>query len=203
MISNYARLLSKSSAGLDERAQMFVQHVENGALRMDNLLRAMKEYWTIERIERDPSFLDTGIVLESALRNLHHAIEDTGAEVTSDGLPRALAHETPLLEVFQNLVSNALKYRREGMAPRIHVSARQQDGEWEFSVADNGIGIPPKHIESVFQPFKRLHGDKIPGAGMGLAICSRIVKQLGGRIWVESDGSGSTFRFTLPTDGTS
>jgi signal transduction histidine kinase len=118
--------------------------------------------------------------------------------VQSELLPKILVQETPLLEIFQNLIANAVKYRREGTTPRIRVSARPDDGQWEFSVADNGKGVPEKHRETIFLPFKRLHGGEIPGTGMGLAICNRIVKHLGGRIWVESNGSGATFRFTLP-----
>ena len=155
----------------------------------------------MDRIEHLPRPVDSNAALAGALKNLAHAIEESAAEARSDPLPTVLCQDTPLLELFQNLLENALKYRRDGVAPRVHVRARR-DGEWiEFSVTDNGLGVPAKHREAIFQPFKRLHGDKIPGAGMGLAICTRIVQRYGGRMWVESDGDGSIFRFTLPAEG--
>ena len=179
---------------------MFVDQMQKGARRMRALLQGLRDYWSVDRLDRPLATNDLSDVLESTLRNLKPAIEESAAEITTQTLPELQVPETPLLEILQNLLENAVKYRRAGVAPRIRLSARQVGGEWEFAVADNGIGIPAKHREAIFQPFKRLHGDETPGAGMGLAICSRIVSRMGGRIWVESDEAGSTFRFTLPLE---
>ena len=112
-----------------------------------------------------------------------------------------MAEETPLVLLFQNLIGNALKYRRTGEPPEVHVTAEQGANVWSFSVRDNGIGIEAKHTEQIFAPFKRLHGAEYAGSGIGLAICQRVVERYGGRIWVESEyGQGSTFRFTIPSE---
>jgi signal transduction histidine kinase len=112
-----------------------------------------------------------------------------------------MAEETPLVLLFQNLIGNALKYRRPGEPPQVHVTAEQGANVWSFSVRDNGIGIEAKHTKEIFAPFKRLHGAEYAGSGIGLAICQRVVERYGGRIWVESEyGQGSTFRFTIPSE---
>jgi signal transduction histidine kinase len=139
--------------------------------------------------------------LDYALANLRVAIEESGAEIVAEGLPTVQGDGTQLVLLFQNLVGNAIKFRREGVAPRIRIEAKQEGGRWAISVQDNGIGIPPEHYERVFMIFQRLHsrGARYPGTGIGLAICKKIVERHGGRIWVESTpGEGSTFRFTLP-----
>jgi light-regulated signal transduction histidine kinase (bacteriophytochrome) len=120
--------------------------------------------------------------------------------VTHDPLPTLIADRVQLGQVFQNLIANAIKFRREGVAPHVHVSARREGEEWVLSVADNGIGIHPQQTQWLFQIFQRLHTDEeYPGLGIGLALCKRIVERHGGRIWVESvPGEGSTFLFTLP-----
>jgi chemotaxis family two-component system sensor kinase Cph1 len=118
--------------------------------------------------------------------------------VTSDPLPTLVAEEVMLTQLFQNLISNSIKYR-SGETPRIHVSAERNPEGWLFAVRDNGIGIDPQFSDRVFGMFKRLHGKEIPGTGIGLALCKKIVERNGGRIWVESEaGSGSTFKFTIP-----
>jgi light-regulated signal transduction histidine kinase (bacteriophytochrome) len=126
------------------------------------------------------------------------AIQESGAVVTSDALPTVPGHETRFIQLLQNLIGNGIKYRAN-RPPRIHVSAGKADNAWRISVADNGSGIDPQFHQKIFGVFKRLHGRNIPGTGMGLAICQRIVERYGGRIWVESAlGEGSTFHFTLP-----
>lgn len=137
--------------------------------------------------------------LQLALENLKADIERTGATVTSDPLPVAGLHEAHALQLFQNLLGNALKYHGQD-PPRIHVHAEQKDGEWWIGITDNGIGIEPEYVDQIFKPFKRLHGDDYPGSGIGLATCQKIVNGYGGRIWVESvAGKGSTFLFALPS----
>ena len=138
-------------------------------------------------------------VLKAALGNLKVAIEETRATVTHEPLPVVQADSVQLTQVFQNLIGNAIKFHG-AEAPRIEVAANQRDGEWVFSVRDNGIGIDPKHSDRIFEIFQRLHTrQEYGGTGMGLAICKRIVERHGGRIWVESiPGNGSSFFFTMP-----
>jgi light-regulated signal transduction histidine kinase (bacteriophytochrome) len=142
---------------------------------------------------------DVGVVLGFALTNLEVAIEETHAKITYSDLPTVKADEAQLLQLFQNLIENAIKFRSD-KPPAIHVSAERGDGEWIFSVKDNGIGIDPLYKDRLFVIFQRLHSAaKYPGTGIGLALCKRIVERHSGRIWVESElGKGSIFRFTIP-----
>jgi len=145
---------------------------------------------------------DSGLLVHQALQNLQVQIADSGATVTVDPLPTVCADQMQLGMLWQNLLSNALKFRgRE--PPRIHISARRQDAEWVFAVRDNGIGLDPQLAERIFVVFQRLHTrTEYPGTGIGLAICKKIVEHHGGRIWVESaPGQGATFCFTLPAVG--
>jgi light-regulated signal transduction histidine kinase (bacteriophytochrome) len=136
-------------------------------------------------------------VLAAALSNLKTTIELSHAEVTCDPLPVVHANATELVQVFQNLVANAIKFRGEE-TPRIHISAERNDETWRFAVRDNGIGIDPEYTKQIFEIFKRLHGGLHKGTGIGLAICKKVVESYGGQIWVESQpGRGSTFFFTL------
>jgi len=137
-------------------------------------------------------------VLRKVLLNLQASIDQTQAQVSANGLPTIRAHEIRLVQLLQNLIGNAIKYRGTEQ-PKVHVDAERRPGAWLFSVKDNGIGIKPEYAEQIFGIFKRLHGARYPGTGIGLAICERIVKSYGGQIWVESTlGEGSTFYFTLP-----
>jgi chemotaxis family two-component system sensor kinase Cph1 len=150
---------------------------------------------------RGQAFLETdsGHVLEQALANLRPAIEESAAVITHDALPTIVVDESQLMQVFQNLVGNAIRFRAD-TPPVIHVGAQRRDGEWLFSVSDNGIGIEPQYHDRIFIIFQRLHPrDEYPGTGIGLALCKRIVERHGGRIWVESElGQGATFSFTIP-----
>jgi light-regulated signal transduction histidine kinase (bacteriophytochrome) len=144
--------------------------------------------------------VDSAVVLAGVLESLRGPIEEAGAVVTSAKLPAVSIHESRLAQLFQNLISNAIKYR-SAEVPRVHVSACTRDGWCVFSVADNGIGIEPQYADRIFELFKRLHGrEQYPGSGVGLAICQRIVEQYGGRIWLDtsSSGRGSTFCFAVP-----
>jgi light-regulated signal transduction histidine kinase (bacteriophytochrome) len=140
--------------------------------------------------------------LDAALANLQVSIAESNARVTHDDLPTVVAERTQLTQLFQNLIGNAVKFRRDGVAPMIHVGCRREGGQWLFWVKDNGIGIEPQYQDKVFLIFQRLHGPEMyPGTGIGLAICKKIVEQHGGKIWIESKiGEGSTFYFTLPKE---
>ncbi len=201
MVVNYTELLGREYKGrLSQDADTFISYSVEGAQRIEALLKALLSYWEIT--ERQPdSFasIDCGAALSKALLNLEAAITESGAIVTSDPLPTVVAEEVLVVQLFQNLISNSIKYRGEG-TPRIHVSAESDAEEWLFAVRDNGIGIDPQDADRVFGMFKRLHGSEIPGTGIGLALCRKIVERKGGRIWVESEvGRGATFKFTIPT----
>jgi len=140
-------------------------------------------------------------VFDIAVVNLDAAIRDNGAEVTCDSLPAVMADEGQLVQLFQNLIDNSIKFHGEE-PPRVHVSAKQNGKEWIFSVRDNGVGIDPQYFERVFIVFQRLHGSEYTGTGIGLSIAKRIVERHGGRIWLESQsGKGSTVHFTIPAKG--
>jgi two-component system, chemotaxis family, sensor kinase Cph1 len=143
--------------------------------------------------------VDGNAVVKQALANLQGAIEESGATVTSGALPTVLADEIQLVQLFQNLIANAIKFH-SAAAPQIEVRAEPADGEWTFSVQDNGIGIDPQFADRIFVIFQRLHGrEEYPGTGIGLSLCKKIVERYGGRIWMESvPGQGATFYFTLP-----
>ena len=146
------------------------------------------------------AIVDTGIALEKALGNLELAIAKSGATISHSSLPTLPVNEAALIQVFQNLIGNAIKYRKMNETPRIHITAEHlPTREWRFSVQDNGIGIAPEHQSLIFKIFKRLHGNQYSGAGIGLAICVKIVEHFGGQLWVDSAvGWGSTFYFTIP-----
>jgi two-component system CheB/CheR fusion protein len=200
MVVNYTELLGQEYSGkLGKEADQFIAYSMEGALRIEALLRALLAYWEVT--EREPgrsASIDCGAVLAKALLNLHVAIAQSGATITSDPLPTMVAEEAMLLQVFQNLVSNSIKYRGADI-PKIHVTAERVADGWQFAVRDNGIGIDPQDSDRVFGMFKRLHGSEIAGTGIGLALCKKIIERAGGRIWVESEtGRGATFKFTIP-----
>ncbi|HLW81452.1 MAG TPA: ATP-binding protein [Candidatus Acidoferrales bacterium] len=166
---------------------------------MQVLVNDLLEYSRVGTRGKEFSGVDCEIVLETVPGNLQKTREETGGKVTHDRLPTVQGDETQLGQLFQNLVGNALKFHGSE-PPCVHVSAQPINGEWRFSVQDNGIGIDPQHAQRIFLLFQRLHArDEYPGTGIGLAISKKIVERHGGRIWVESEpGKGSTFYFSLP-----
>jgi PAS domain S-box-containing protein len=197
----YSELLAaRHGDALKGDAQKFLAYVRNGATRMEMLVRDLLTYTQMTTFEAAGESSDVNEVLNSALANLAGAISESGAKITADPLPSLPVHGMHLQQIFQNLISNAIKYRTSERRPIVHVAAERQDGHWIFAVSDNGIGIDSEYKESIFGLFKRLHtGDEYSGTGIGLAICQRIVDRYHGRIWVESEpGFGSTFRFKLP-----
>jgi len=197
-VINFSQLLLRAfNAGSKADAQTSTRYIVEGVQRMEMLLNDLLAY-SQAGAEESPVSVDMNQALKHALDNLKAAITESGAVVTNDHLPSVSGHDAQLVQVFQNLVSNAIKYRSEA-APRVHIRAQNNAQEWIFSVRDNGIGIQPEYWESIFGLFKRLHGREIPGTGMGLAICSKIIERHGGRLWVNSqDARGSEFFFSLP-----
>jgi PAS domain S-box-containing protein len=200
MVSSYLQLLKRRYKGqLDADADDFIHFAVDGAERMRALINDLLAYSRVQMQGKPFELTDGEKMLEITLKNLQQAVEENRAEITHDPLPTVLADELQLVQVFQNLIGNAIKFRGDE-PPRIHVSAKREGNEWVFSVRDNGIGIEPQYAEKIFGIFQRVY-DKVeyPGTGIGLAICKRIVERHGGHIWVGSEpGKGSTFYFTLP-----
>jgi PAS domain S-box-containing protein len=200
-VSVYAQLLAARYKGrLQGDADQFISFIVESAERMERLIHDLLDFSRVEA--RGADFftkISCDTVLEDAIHNLRSSIEESGAVITREGLPVVTGDAIQLTRLFQNLLANSIKYRSE-QAPRIHVSADGGNGEWRFSVRDNGIGIEPQYAEKVFGIFKCLQPrDRSSGSGIGLAICRKIVSRHEGRIWVESElGQGATFCFTLP-----
>jgi PAS domain S-box-containing protein len=199
MVANYVELLAERYHGqLDERADKYIGYASDGARRMQRLVA---DLLTFSRVGSEGKALlpvASGAVLEQVQRSLKEVIGEAGATIVAGQLPAVGADESQLGQLFQNLISNAIKFRSEA-PPRITVSAAAQGDEWLFTVADNGIGMDMQYAERIFQMFQRLHQrSQFEGSGIGLAIAKRIVERHGGRIWVESRlGEGTTFHFTL------
>ncbi len=200
MVASYTQLLSRRYKGkLDSDADEFIAFAVDGAARMQRLIQDLLAYSRVGT--KGKELMDTSgeEALQHALVNLRGAIEDSGAQVTHDTLPDVMADETQLVQLFQNLVGNAIKYQRSEV-PRVHISAVPNgEKEWIFSVRDNGLGIDSQYFEKIFGMFQRLHKrEEFAGTGIGLAICKKIAERHGGTITVESEvGQGSTFRFAL------
>ncbi len=200
MVSSYTQLLAKRFKGkLDADADDFIGFAVDGAARMQKLIQDLLAYSRVSTRDMDRQTTSMETVLGYAADNLQVIMKEAEAVVTHDPLPSVKGDERQLTQLVQNLVSNAIKFRRE-QPPRIHVSAKRLDTEWLFSVQDNGIGIDLQYADRIFVIFQRLHNrEEYPGTGIGLAICKKIAERHGGRIWVESEsGKGSTFFFTLP-----
>jgi PAS domain S-box-containing protein len=200
MVSSYMQLLKRRYHGkLDADADEFIDFAVTGAARMQSLILDLLAFSRVGTRGSVCEPVRCDEVVERALANLRLAIEESGAEVEVEPLPVVTGDSLQLSQVFQNLVGNALKFRGPE-PPRVHVSATKLDGEWQFRVRDNGIGIDPQYADRVFIIFQRLHKkESYSGTGIGLAICKKIVERHGGRIWVESEpGQGATFCFTLP-----
>jgi PAS domain S-box-containing protein len=200
-VASCVQLLKKRYGGkLDERADEFITHAVDGTKRMQALITDLLAYSRVGTHRHPFEAVDCEAILAEALANLAIAVEESGATVVHDPLPTVVADATNLTQVFQNLLGNAIKFRANGRKARIGITARNEAGEWIFSVSDNGIGIEPQYFERVFRVFQRLHTrESYPGTGIGLAICKKVVERHGGRIWIESlPDQGSTFHFTIP-----
>ncbi len=202
-VSSYVDLLAMKYKGkLDQNADKYISFAVEGANRMSELINDLLAFSRVATQASSFNRVQVGEVLERALGNLRKTISESGAAITMDAMPEAKGDYTQLVQLFQNLVGNAVKFRKKDVQLRIHISAQRKGNEWVFGVHDNGIGIEPRFSERIFVIFQRLHTrEEYPGTGVGLSICRRIVERHGGRIWVESKpGEGSSFYFTLPAE---
>jgi chemotaxis family two-component system sensor kinase Cph1 len=182
-------------------AEATFQHLLEGAARMNPILTGVSSYSVSLPAARHAfARVPTQVALRLALASLDREIQESGAVISHDPLPEVLGDPDRLQALFRHLIDNALKYR-DAAAPRINIQVKADSGHWTFSVRDNGIGIDRKYWSDLFTPFKRLHGSEIPGVGLGLVTCRKIVETHGGRIWIESPADGGTaFLFTLPVE---
>ena len=200
MVASYTQLLKKRYQGkLDAKADQFIEYAADGASRMGALINDLLAYSRVDSQGKEFVETDSQTVVDRAVANLESVIQESGAVVTHGPLPAVKADPIQLGQLFQNLIGNAIKYRNERV-PEVHVGAERANGQWQFSVRDNGIGIDPQYAERIFVIFQRLHtNEEYPGTRIGLGISKKIVDRHGGRIWVESRlGEGSTFYFTIP-----
>jgi PAS domain S-box-containing protein len=204
MVTSYAQLLQKRYQGkLDEKGDLYISFIVEAAHRMSSLINDLLDLSRVGRREKPLMSVNIALVVRQALDNMRVTIEENAARITHDLLPTVAGDEIQLLQLFQNLIANAIKYRKPHIAPQIHISAERKENQWLLGVHDNGIGIEPQYHDLIFVIFQRLHHrEDYPGTGIGLSICQKIVETHGGRIWVESDpGEGSSFYFTLPAVG--
>ncbi len=201
MISNYTQLLVKHLKGnLDEKGQRYVKYVIDGAANARELINDVLTYAKIGTESEKSEPVDCENVLSMVVKHLETPVLEAGAHITHDELPSVQAHRTQVVQLFQNLISNAIKFRYPDRPPVIHVGAKREGEFWQFSISDNGIGIAEAHQERIFNIFQRLNKRKeYPGTGIGLAICNKIVEYYDCKIWVKSEpNAGTTFFFTLP-----
>jgi PAS domain S-box-containing protein len=200
VMSSYSQLLERRyKKKLDQDADDFIDFIVDAASRMQRLITDLLAYSRVGRKDLPITKVDLNEVVRKVIFGLSSSIESSGGKVTYDELPVLMSHEMGIMQVFQNLISNALKFHGE-KSPQVRISAKKDKNAWVFSVADNGLGIESQYHERIFQIFQRLHSrEEYSGTGIGLSICKKIVSNLGGKIWVESEpGKGSTFHFTIP-----
>jgi len=200
MVASYTQLLSRRYKGkLDDDADEFIGYAVDGATRMQALINDLLTYARAGTRERPMVLTDVASIVDSVIADLTPSITEANATVTRSDLPTLVADPVQMTQLFQNLISNAIKFRGD-TPPAVRVTAERDKHQWRFGIEDNGIGIAQEYADRIFVIFRRLHSrDEYPGTGIGLSICKKIVERHGGRIWVESrPGDGSTFFFTLP-----
>ena len=202
MIANYTQLLAERYRGkLDDQADKYIAYSVDGAVRMQTLIRDLLNLSRVGTAEIDLSATECHAAVEQALKNLQAAVQESGATVKWTGLPMVMADSSQLIQVFQNLIANAIKFHG-AEAPAVQIDAEKKDHEWMVTVSDNGIGIPVESWQDIFVIFRRLHTrSEYAGNGIGLSICKKIIERHGGKIWIEAQAKpGCRFKFTLPTE---
>lgn len=199
-VTTYLQLLQRRLGNkLTADELEMIGFAQGAARRMHDLIQDLLSYSRASTAQITTEIVHTREVINNLLADMRVMLEESGAQVSTGNLPAITGDPTGLRQILQNLFSNAIKYRRPEETVRIQVAVTEQPDSWLFAVRDNGQGIPPDYCKQIFLMFKRLHGDEIPGSGIGLATCQRIVERFGGRIWVDSEpGFGSTFFFTVP-----
>lgn len=199
-VAGFSQLLSRRyAAQLDADGREFLQFIEQGVGEMQGLVRGLLALSRIGRGDEPAERLPLLEPLQTALAALDPVIRQSAAHIQIGPLPVVMARASLMVQLFQNLVGNALKFRQPQVAPVVRISALRSGASWQLRVADNGIGIAHEQLEHIFAVFRRLHGgEAYQGSGMGLALCRKIAHQHGGRIWAESDGTGATFLLELP-----
>ena len=204
MVSSYVQLLARRYKGkLDQEADEFIQYAVDGASRMKRLINDLLTYSRVGTHGKELTPVSAETALAIARQHLQMSLEDSKAQLVCDPLPTVWGDEMQLVELFQNLLGNALKFRRPETPPCLRVSVVREGAQWRFAVKDNGIGFDTKYGERIFGMFQRLHSvAEYEGTGIGLALCRRIVERHRGRMWAESSpGEGATFYFTLDAAG--
>ena len=198
-VAAFSQLLAENYSGvLDSEALGYLDRIRQGATNAQSVLASVVDYWAIAADGREPAPTDMEAALQQAMLCANQQVTLRHAVVTHDVLPSVMGDFELLTKVLHHLIANAIAYG-EPLSPLVHISSREVDTGWQFSVRDNGPGIEPAFQDRIFAPFKRLHGRQYPGNGLGLSFCRKAVESLGGRLWVESAiGSGSTFYFTVP-----
>lgn len=199
-ITSYIQLLQRRMRHklTEEELEMFA-FAEGAAKRMHLLLRDLLQYSQVSTAELRLEVVDANELLEAVISDLQPLIKEAGATIRREPLPKVVYDAARLRQLFQKLLGNAIKYKRDETPPEVFVSGRAEPRQWRFSVRDNGEGIAPEHTARIFEMFQRLHGEENPGSGIGLALCKRIIERCGGTLWVDSEpGKGSTFSFTIP-----
>ena len=203
MVSNFTQLLAERyDAKLDSDGREFIAYAVEGATRMQTLVQDLLALSRVGTRGKNLEVVRLDEVVDRAVANLEFSIQETGASVTHDELPELMADSLQMMQLFQNLIGNGIKFKG-AEPPRVHITASRNGKDWTFSVRDNGIGFEPQYADRIFSVFQRLHSrDEYQGNGIGLAICRKIVERHQGRIWAESiPGSGATFYFTMPAAG--
>ena len=200
LVSRHARLMwERYGERLEEDGQRFLRHMLSNSERMQQMVDGVLEYFRAGKQPRPAELVDFSRVVDEAVANLGAVVDECAARVQHNVLPRVVANRSKMVQLFQNLIGNAIKFRGEE-TPRVVITAKERDADWLFAVKDNGIGVEPEDHGRLFGMFQRLHtSEEYPGTGIGLAMCKRIVERHGGRIWVSSTpGNGTTFYFTIP-----